>query len=400
MIVIIIIFSLNISGRTKDNKKYMVEINRLQNAINTGTYTGKEEYDYITKIEKLSSNATQQDQKQFYEISGSNYCIMLCDDGLYRVTYETNLSEAGKISYSLVVLIMIILLILIVLYYLYIYFKILRPFNRISELPIEMSKGNMTGSIPESKSHFFGRFIWGLNMLSDTLRDEKQKELKLEKEKKTMILSISHDLKTPLSAVKLYAKAMEQGLYDSPEKIRETAASIGLKTEEIQSRINEIAEASSEDFMNFEVNCREFYLDKLIDQVKNGYNERLKLNKTDFIVNSADNCLLYGDFDRSFEVIQNVIENAIKYGDGRYIRIGVSYEEECCLISITNSGNNLAKEESLHIFDCFYRGSNVKEKQGNGLGLYICRKLMQLMKGDIYAETDEDFRVTLVFRKI
>lgn len=400
LVILGIVFSINSSDKTIDNKEYIVEINRLQNSINNSNYTGKEDFKYITNIEKLNDNASKEEHQQFYDVSGNNYCIIMCNDGLYRVTYETHTSNIQGISYGMAFIGLVFILILMVLCYLYIYFKILRPFNQISELPLELSRGDMTGRIPESKNHFFGRFIWGLNMLSDSLRDEKQKELKLEKEKKTMILSISHDLKTPLSAVKLYAKAMEQGMYDSPDKIKETAVSIGLKTEEIQNKINEIAEASSEEFINFEVECNEFYLLQLLEQIRTGYTDRLRITQTEFSIDNNDNCLLYGDYDRSFEVVQNIIENAIKYGDGRYIRISVSYEEDCCLISIDNSGNSIVKEETLHIFDCFYRGSNVKDKQGNGLGLYICRKLMHLMKGDIYAETDEDFRVTLVFRKI
>nr|MCR5584999.1 sensor histidine kinase [Lachnospiraceae bacterium] len=83
-------------------------------------------------------------------------------------------------------------------------------------------------------------------------------------------------------------------------------------------------------------------------------------------------------------------------------RIGIAFsdEEEFKLVSITNSGEGLSEEEMGHIFDSFYRGSNVGRNSGSGLGLYICKKLMHMMHGDIFAEnTDGEMRLTLVCRK-
>lgn len=95
------------------------------------------------------------------------------------------------------------------------------------------------------------------------------------------------------------------------------------------------------------------------------------------------------------------MENAIKYGDGRSICITISDEEDHKLITISNSGNTLPDTEISHIFDSFWRGSNAGKVNGNGLGLYICRRLMNEMGGDIFAEIRGDmFCVTVVCRKI
>ena len=99
-------------------------------------------------------------------------------------------------------------------------------------------------------------------------------------------------------------------------------------------------------------------------------------------------------------MLQNIIENAIKYGDGHYIRLTFSDEEDCRLITVTNSGCTLPEQELVHIFDSFKRGSNVGSKSGSGLGLYICRQLMDAMKGDVFAEIQGgDMCVTVVCRK-
>ena len=91
------------------------------------------------------------------------------------------------------------------------------------------------------------------------------------------------------------------------------------------------------------------------------------------------------------------MENAIKYGDGKEIQLSCDREEDCVLLSVTNTGASLSVEEIPHIFDSFYRGTNTEGNAGSGLGLYICRKLMMMMHGDIYARIDgELFEVTVV----
>lgn len=71
------------------------------------------------------------------------------------------------------------------------------------DIPYELARGNLTAPIKENKYRFFGKFTWGINLL---------------REKKTLILSLSHDIKTPLSAIHLYAKALSKGLYKEHEK--------------------------------------------------------------------------------------------------------------------------------------------------------------------------------------
>ena len=79
-----------------------------------------------------------------------------------------------------------------------------------------------------------------------------------------LLLSLSHDIKTPLSAIKLYSKALSKGLYDSREKQNEIAENINLKADEIESYVSQIITASREDFLSLEVTVDEFYLSELI----------------------------------------------------------------------------------------------------------------------------------------
>ena len=98
--------------------------------------------------------------------------------------------------------------------------------------------------------------------------------------------------------------------------------------------------------------------------------------------------------------MQNLIENAVKYGDGHSIELLFAEESGCQLVTVKNSGCTLPETELPHIFDSFWRGSNAGSNAGSGLGLAICRQLMHLMNGDIFAEIQGDAMcITLVFIK-
>lgn len=317
---------------------------------------------------------------------------------LYYLTYRTNGNSNRPLVWIDVICGVIIICSLIA--FAYIGRVIIKPFDRIRELPYELSKGNLTVPVKEEKNKVFGRFLWGMDLLRENLEDSKEEELRLQKEKKTLLLSISHDIKTPLSSIKLYTKALEENLYEGEDKKKDVYKGIENNAREIENYVNEIIKASKEDFLNLQVKADNFYLKDVIESVDGLYRDKLEPIKTKWIVESYDNCILSGDKERLIEVLQNIIENAIKYGDGGYIRLSVSEEEDCKLISVENSGEEIKPEELPHVFDSFYRGSNVSSKKGSGLGLYICRTLMRMMDGDVYGQTSTGANTfTVVVRK-
>lgn len=279
--------------------------------------------------------------------------------------------------------------------------KIIKPFSNIKEIPYELAKGNLNIPLKEEKSKYFGKFTWGMDMLRENLEDNKKRELNYQKEKKTLILSLSHDIKTPLSAIKLYTRALKDNLYDTEEKKMEVIEGIQRNTSEIEHYVNEIVKNSREDFLELPVKKSSFYMSEVIDTVEAYYIDKLQTIKTKFVIDEYNDCMINGDKDRYVEVLQNIIENAIKYGDGEKISISFSDEEDCKLVSVTNTGCSIKEDELPHIFDSFYRGSNTKNQEGSGLGLYICRQLMLKMDGDIYAKitNNNTFSVTIVARK-
>ena len=318
-----------------------------------------------------------------------------------QITYKITYNENKDIENVIIINISLgTIVILSIITYIYINNKIIKPFSDIKEMPYELAKGNLSIPIKEQKNKYFGKFTWGMDMLRENLEDNKKREIKYQKDKKTLILSLSHDIKTPLSAIKLYSKALKENLYTTEEKKTEVIEGILKNSEEIEHYVNEIVKNSREDFMDIPVNNTSLYLNEMMEKIKAYYTDKLETIHTEFIVEEYNNCMLKGDKDRLVEVIQNIMENAIKYGDGKEIKISFSEEEDCKLISIENTGCDLKEEDLPHIFDSFYRGSNSKKQEGSGLGLYICKQIMHKMDGDIFAEIkDKIFVVTVVVRK-
>ncbi len=332
------------------------------------------------------------------EICNNDYVVEEVDGTPYRIEYK---ADKNSTAFLLMNIGMAAGLLLTVGVFIYIGMKVIKPFDKMSSLTQELAKGNLSAPIKEERSRFFGKFLWGMDMLRENLEDSKTKNLEYQKEKKTMLLSLSHDIKTPLSAIQLYSRALSEGLYETEEKKQEALDGILSKTEEIRGYVDEIYNLSREDFMELSVNVGEVYLKEVMEGIIAYYKDKLSVIHTEFEIGEYDNALLSADKDRLVESLQNLMENAIKYGDGRKISISFSEEEDCKLITVENTGCTLEEGEINNIFDSFYRGSNTTNIQGNGLGLYIVKQLMTKMDGDVFAEKEEDiFKVTLVVRKV
>ncbi len=395
MVILAVFIGANIlllTDHGDSGRPYRVEISRLVREMENGGNPDLSSCAYVTAIAEYGED--------FYN-SDSDYVIHEIGGELYRFDYRTDGSDDRTRVSVTVNSILGIMAATILVVMLYIRFKILQPFEKLTDVPYELSKGNLTAPVKETKNRFFGRFLWGVDLLRENMEQQKERELDLQRERKMLLLSLSHDIKTPLSAIKLYAKALSKGLYKSPEKQLEIAKSIGAKADEIEGYVSQIITASREDFLSLDVHMGEFYLSELVTKIRQYYTEKLELIKTDFSVAEYADCLFSGDLDRSVEVLQNIMENAIKYGDGKQIAVQFSEEDGCILVTVQNSGCNLAETDLPHIFESFWRGANAGHEKGSGLGLYICRQLMHKMNGEVFAAIRDGFMcVTAVFGKV
>jgi len=311
------------ADKTDGSRQYRVEISRLVHEIETNGSADISECVYVTNIERYG--------EKFYS-TDSDYVIYEINGELYRFDYNINGYSNKTYFMGIVNAILGVIAILFIAVMLYIKYAILAPFERLSNLPYEFSKGNLTAPVTETKNRFFGKFLWGIDVLRENIEQQKQRELEMQKEKKMLLLSLSHDIKTPLSAIKLYSAALSKNLYPDAEKQQKVAESITEKADEIEGYVSQIITASREDFLSLEVNMGEFYLSELVQNIADYYIEKLKLVKTELVIGKYKNYLLFGDLNRAEEVLQNVIENALKYGNGKRV--------DLLLPGIVRSNNN------------------------------------------------------------
>lgn len=388
-LLLMVVLNLFLVG-AKDSSEgiYRVEAKRLADEMaETGNYD-LEKYPHITGV----FNA---DDGELY-ISDEHYLIIEAGGMLYRVEYMIG---NGQHSIAAINCVFGALFLMMTGFLYYLRRTIIVPFGRLNDVPQELARGNLSVPIPEEKSRFFGKFTWGVNLLRESIEDSRKKEITMQREKKILLLSLSHDIKTPLSAIKLNAKALARGLYKDEEKRRAAAESINTRTDEIERFVSEITKAASEDFMSFEVTQGEAFLSAVIAKIDARYSPRLAISGTEFAIQKYEDCILSCDPDRLAECLQNLIENAMKYGDGRRIEISFDKMDGCELITVSNTGCTLEAKELQQIFESFHRGNNAYKVQGNGLGLFICKRLMGLMNGEVYADIrDECFFITLVVK--
>lgn len=380
----------------KTGKEYMIEINRLSQSVRSEHDADGVDYaslHYVERVSYLSVETPEDEIRAFFDgttvPSGRNYLVKpVYSAGMISgyVRYEYRI--AGIFDYRHVFVAINVIFAVVFLFaailLLYLRSRVIRPFNRIRDLPIELSKGRLKEELKEDRNRLFGRFVWGLNMLRETIDEKQKKEIRLEKDRKTTLLSISHGIKTPLSSIKLYARAIGTDMYIDADKQKEAAHRIEENAVSIENIIREITETQTENLVEMDVEIGEFYLSELVASVKNTFSERLALLQTEFSVGPFSDVLLKGDRNRLADVFENLIENAIKYGDGKRILIDFSTEERSVLVTVTNSGTPLPASERPHVFDSFWRGSNTNNKPGSGLGLYIAKYLMSKMNGEIY----------------
>ena len=382
---------------------YKVEVGRVENELRAHAGTSGYEpdisaYETILRVERYEPESMNpEDGSGDFFNSDNAYVVRDIAGTLWRIDYDTNGDSERVYMFIVVNLVTAGVVLAVAVVLLYIYFAIIRNFHRLSDYPFELAKGNLVTPMKAEKTRYFGRFLWGLDMLREKLEAEKVENLELQKEKNVFLLSLSHDIKTPLSAIKLYSAALRKNLYTDEDKIREVAEKIDENAGEIENYVAKVISASGDDFLNFDVREGEFYLSEALDSIRSYYSDKLAAIGTKLPFGDCTDVLIKGDRDRLIEVLQNIFENAIKYGDGREIDVTFEDEDGARLISVKNTGCTLSEEELGHIFDSFYRGSNVGSRGGSGLGLYICKKLMARMKGDVFAQIlDGEMQVTVV----
>lgn len=301
-------------------------------------------------------------------------------EGIVVFTYE-DLREVHTLYLAEAVV--VFAFIILIAFFIYIDRKVIMPFNKLSSYPEKIAKNETGEHIPESKERYFGKYIWGMNMLSDRLSGDRKKLRALEKEKQTLLSSIAHGIKTPVANIRLYAQALKSGLYrkdgiPDPDDAM-VAEKIEKNTQDIEDIVKDLLNAASKSIVEYEPSIDQFYLSEIEDWLKEEYSNHMNVLKIPFTIDCKSRVMINSDKSGVIRVLTQFIENAIKYSDGKHIGVLIDKSDEGYEFVVGNTGSRVPENEEKYVFNSFYRGSNSENVEGNGLGLYeasfIARKL-------------------------
>jgi len=292
-------------------------------------------------------------------------------------------------------------LFIIIAFIIYLQIRILKPFEDLTDYAVKISKNELSQKLPESRNRYFGRFIWGVNMLSDQIQGDKERIGKLMKERQTMLTTIAHGIKTPVSNITLYASSIETGLYQSDKKPNQVDAEIAAKIEKNAGDINRLVEeminTSSTGMVDFEPKIQAFYINEVEEYIREEYSNRLEVQRIPLEIDSCQNAMINSDKSGILRILTQLMENAIKYGDGTGIKVSIDKQEEGYYFSVKNKGIPLPENEIPYIFGSFWRGSNAQGVKGSGIGLFEARTIASRLGGDIYVKQEDGEIEFIVF---
>lgn len=411
----LIIFTVLLYPNNTVEEDYRININRIQNKLENNPndiqqiieeLTGQElgSVQDIQIIDRVNAAGSEL-QSFFNNYQRSEYrdIYHLIADGSHLVKYRIESGEENEFSQVIIVSILVTFIFLIFLIIIiYIYNNILKPVEVMAEVPEKLAAGYLESLDFSYKNKNISRFIWGLDMLRVKLEEEKARSKELEKDRKILVAGLSHDIRTPLSSIKNYAIALKENIYQTPEARNRALDVIIDKTDVIEKLTKDLLESANKEISaaNIEVNPEEIYLEEIEERIDQIITEKIELLHMEYQKKRPEkNIILKADLDALSQVFNNIIENAVKYGDLKTIRVDYQIEDYYQLISIENSGSFIPKQEIKHIFSSYYRGSNVKKEKGFGLGLYVSKRIMEAMEGDIYAvNTDQGVKVVVVIK--
>lgn len=274
-------------------------------------------------------------------------------------------------------------ILLIGFYTVRLYKKVLKPFEKLKGFAEEVAGGNLDLPLEMDKENVFGEFTESFDIMREELKSAKRKEYEANQSKKELIASLSHDIKTPVTGIKLISELLELQV-EKPE-LKEKVKTIYNKAEQINDLISDMFQATLEELGEFKVS--------LIDEYASSVAEIF--NKMDYegLIHQQEipDCMIYIDLMRMGQVISNIISNSYKYAT---TNIDVSYSliPGYLQIEVKDYGEGVPTEELPLIFNKFYRGKEekVQQKSGVGLGLYIAKTLMEKMGGEMSGMNVED----------
>ena len=278
--------------------------------------------------------------------------------------------------------------------------KIMVPVNKLLGGAERIKQGDLSKDIHYSGKDELSEVCESFNEMQDRLRDNINKNIIYEQSRREMVAGISHDLRTPLTAIKSYVKGLKDGVAQTEEKRQSYLDVIYLKTGEMESLIENLfqfakLESGSETF-RFQQVCLNQYLTTYLD----AHNDDYKMRGVSLIFHDIPQKLMSKiDEKHMSKVFENIVENSIKYAADHQVTITVSLQasNESAMIRVKDNGPGVPVECLPKLFESFFRvdDSRSNSTEGSGLGLAIAKYVIEEHGGRIYAENDSGLAIMI-----
>lgn len=262
-------------------------------------------------------------------------------------------------------------------YYFYMQHAIIKPFQKMKQFAKRVAGGNLDIPLKMDRQNLFGAFTESFDIMRSELKKARIAEAKANASKKELVAKLSHDIKTPVASIKAASEA--GAVLSSDEKNREKYAQIIQKADQINTLVTNLFSATLEELQELSVTPTYLKSEELRELLENAdYLHRA-------MIPPIPDCLLFADRLRLQQVFDNLFANSYKYADTN-VEVTVCTTDRYLTVSIEDHGGGVDASDLPLLKEKFRRGSNTKDIEGAGLGLYISDYCMQKMHGKLDIE--------------
>ena len=285
----------------------------------------------------------------------------------------------------------------------WIYRAVSVPLQKLQKAARNIKEGNLDFEIKAENDDEIGQLCQNFEEMRIRLKESTEEKIQYDKESKELISNISHDLKTPITAIKGYAEGLMEGVASSPEKRDKYIRTIYNKANDMDRLINELTFYSKIDtnkipYTFSKINVANYFRD-CVEEVGLELEARgIELGYFNFV---DEDVMVIADAEQMKRVINNIIGNSLKYMDKKHgiINIRILDVGDFVQIEIEDNGKGIGQKELPYIFDRFYRtdSSRNSSKGGSGIGLSIVKKIIEDHGGKIWATSKEGIGTEIHF---
>lgn len=280
--------------------------------------------------------------------------------------------------------------------------SIIKPIEALRNGAEQIKEGNLNFKISSGSYDEIGQLCNAFEEMRCKLKESINLQMQYEENRKELISNISHDLKTPITAIKGYTEGIMDGVPDSPEKMEKYIKTIYSKASDVDKMIDELFLFSKLDLkrepFNFENVELTSYLEHCMEELTFDLNKKginLHLDTGDQPV------VAVADREKLKRVITNIIDNAVKYMDKTpgEINVNLLHYNDTITMEIKDNGQGICEKDLSLIFDRFYRADQSRNTavKGSGLGLAIARRIIEEHGGTMWVKSEENTGTSIFF---